>query len=111
MSVDDSQTPAPGRGPAPGATKALPVETANGRPDGANRVSAGGARGIVIDPRMLLVGGGVALIGVAVLAVFLWMVPTAAARELQAACRGMRVEPRLQAKDYPGLCQTGESCA
>jgi thiol-disulfide isomerase/thioredoxin len=105
MSVDDSQTPAPG----PGSTKAVPVETANG-PDKADRASAGGARGIVIDPRMLLIGGGVALIGVAVLAVFLWMVPTAAARELQAACRGMRVEPRLQAKDYPGLCQTGESC-
>ena len=48
------------------------------------------ARGIVIDPRMLLAGGAVALVGVAVLATFLWMVPSAAAREIDAACKGMR---------------------
>jgi thiol-disulfide isomerase/thioredoxin len=60
----------------------------------------------MIDPRMLLAGGAVALLGVAVLGVFLWMVPTAAARELQAACRGMRVEAALN----PALCPNGTSC-
>ena len=61
----------------------------------------------MLDPRMLLVGGAVALLGVAVLAVFLWMVPTAAARELKAACRGMRVEAELN----PALCPNGVTCA
>jgi thiol-disulfide isomerase/thioredoxin len=65
------------------------------------------ARSILIDPRVMFVGGAVALIGVAVLAVFLWMVPSAAARELQAACRGMRVEPELN----PALCPSGAACA
>lgn len=46
-------------------------------------------RGIVIDPVVLGVGGAVAAIGVGVLAVFLWMVPGAAAREAQSACRGI----------------------
>jgi thiol-disulfide isomerase/thioredoxin len=55
----------------------------------------------------MLGGGAVALIGVAVFAVFVWMVPTAAARELQAACRGMRVEAELN----PALCPNGQSCA
>jgi thiol-disulfide isomerase/thioredoxin len=83
MSADDSKTS------ASGPIKGLPVATA-----------------IMIDPRMLLAGGAVALLGVAVLAVFLWMVPTAAARELQAACRGMRVEAALN----PALCPNGTSC-
>jgi thiol-disulfide isomerase/thioredoxin len=97
MSVDDSQMP-----PAtPGPVKDLPVATVIARPN------PGGARGIVIDPRMLFVGGAVAAIGVVVLALFLWMVPTAAARELQAACRGMRVETVLS----PALCPNGTSCA
>jgi thiol-disulfide isomerase/thioredoxin len=68
---------------------------------------AGRPRGIVIDPRTLLVGGSVALIGVAVLAVFLWMVPTAAARESRAACRGLRPEASL----VPALCPGGAPCA
>jgi thiol-disulfide isomerase/thioredoxin len=42
--------------------------------------------GIVIDPRVLIAGGGVALVGLIVLAVFLWMVPNAAAREVNVAC-------------------------
>jgi len=93
MSVDDSQTP-----PAAPA-KAHSVETA--KPD------QGGGRGIVIDPRMLFVGGAVAAIGLAVLAMFLWMVPNAAARELAAACRGLKVEAELN----PALCPNGTSCA
>jgi thiol-disulfide isomerase/thioredoxin len=60
----------------------------------------------VIDPRMLFVGGAVALVGVVVLAVFLWMVPNAAARELQAACRGLHAETVLN----PALCPNGTSC-
>jgi thiol-disulfide isomerase/thioredoxin len=47
-------------------------------------------RSIVIDPVVIGVGAAVALIGVAVLGVFLWMVPTAAAREAQSACRGLQ---------------------
>lgn len=46
-------------------------------------------RGIVIDPVVVGVGGAVAAVGIGVLAVFLWMVPTAAAREAQSACRGL----------------------
>jgi thiol-disulfide isomerase/thioredoxin len=107
MSVDDSQTPAPVNRPAKAAAPAIDRASQASQ---ASQASAGGARGIVIDPRMLFVGGAVALIGIAVLAVFLWMVPTAAARESQAACRGLRAEPRLEAKAYPGLCQTGEAC-
>jgi len=68
---------------------------------------AKGARSIAIDPRVLLVGGAVAFIGVAVLAVFLWMVPTAAAREFQAACRGLKVESAL----VPALCPNGQPCS
>jgi len=55
-------------------------------------------RGIVIDPRVLLAGGGVALIGLGVLAFFLWMVPNAAAREVKAACAGLRTTG-------PALCK------
>jgi thiol-disulfide isomerase/thioredoxin len=56
---------------------------------------------------MLFVGGAVALVGVAVLAVFMWMVPNAAARERQAACRGIHAEAEL----YPALCPNGTACA
>src|SRR5690606_22463303 len=49
-----------------------------------------GTRAIVIDPRVLFAGGAVALIGLALLAFFLWMVPNAAAREVKAACTGLR---------------------
>jgi thiol-disulfide isomerase/thioredoxin len=63
--------------------------------------------GIVLDPRTIIVGGGVALIGVAVLAVFLWMVPSAAAREKEAACRGLHAEAELN----PALCPAGKPCS
>ncbi|HEU4731871.1 MAG TPA: TlpA disulfide reductase family protein [Kofleriaceae bacterium] len=97
MSVDDSQ------GSAHEPASSLPVATA--RPTTATTAVDG--RGIMIDPRMMFVGGAVALVGLAVLALFLWMVPTAAARELQAACRGLRAEAELN----PALCPNGTSCS
>jgi thiol-disulfide isomerase/thioredoxin len=63
-------------------------------------------RGIVIHPRMVIAGGAVALLGIAMLAAFLWMVPNAAAREEKAACRGLRGDEPLN----PALCK-GASCA
>ncbi|HEY1811943.1 MAG TPA: TlpA disulfide reductase family protein [Kofleriaceae bacterium] len=63
-------------------------------------------RGIVVDPRSLIVGGCVAALGVAVLAFFLWMVPTAAAREAHAACVGMQSQPPIN----PALCPGGGQC-
>ncbi len=62
--------------------------------------------GIVIDPTVLVAGSLVALIGVGVLAVFLWMVPGAAAREAVSACRGMRGFERVN----PALCPAGQPC-
>jgi len=53
------------------------------------------------------VGGAVALIGVVVFALFLWMVPGAAERELAAACRGLHPEPELK----PQLCPGGKACS
>lgn len=64
------------------------------------------SRGVVIQPRTIAVGGGVAAIGVAVLAIFLWMVPSAAARELDAACRGLKPDDELN----PALCPNGQPC-
>jgi thiol-disulfide isomerase/thioredoxin len=63
-------------------------------------------RGVVIDPTMIIAGGAVATIGIAILAVFLWMVPSAAARESVSACRGMRGFDRLN----PALCPSGVPC-
>jgi thiol-disulfide isomerase/thioredoxin len=96
MSVDDSHAQDPGH------ANNLPVATA--RPTTA--LGKAGPR-FTIDPRMMFVGGAVALVGIVVLGVFLWMVPNAAARESQAACRGMRVEPVL----YPVLCPNGSECS
>ena len=63
-------------------------------------------RGVVIDPWMIVVGGAAALLGIGVLAAFLWMVPNAAARESVSACRGMRgFEPV-----NPALCPSGVPC-
>src|SRR5688572_2656847 len=47
-------------------------------------------KGVVVDPRVLIAGGAVAILGLVVLSFFLWMVPNAATREAAAACRGMR---------------------
>jgi thiol-disulfide isomerase/thioredoxin len=96
MTVEDPETSTNQPGELPVATAIANQSIAPSR-----------ARGIVIDPRVLLVGGAVAFIGVAVLAVFLWMVPTAAAREFTAACRGLKVEPSL----VPALCPKGEPCS
>ena len=97
MTVEDPDTST--TGPAePPVAKAIASE-----PPGV----AARARGIVIDPRVILVGGAVAFIGVAVLGAFLWMVPTAAAREFQAACRGLKAEAAL----VPALCPNGQPCA
>lgn len=95
MAVDDPLAP------APGPKKDLPVATALAKAEPRN-----GAPGILLDPRVVLVGSAVALIGVAVLAMFLWMVPTAADNERQAACRGLRAEAALD----PALCPAGTSC-
>lgn len=63
-------------------------------------------RGIVIDPRVIAVGGSVALIGVIVLGLFLWMVPNAAARESVAACRGIKGDGELA----EALCKGNKPC-
>jgi thiol-disulfide isomerase/thioredoxin len=62
--------------------------------------------GITIDPRALLAGGAVALIGVALLALYVWMVPNAAAREARAACTGLKLSP-----PNPVLCPGGQPCS
>ena len=59
-------------------------------------------RGIVVDPTVMFVGGAVALVGLLVLGFFLWMVPSAAAREAKAACTGLR-------STGPALCN-GKPC-
>lgn len=61
--------------------------------------------GILVEPRVLLAGGAVALIGVIVLGVFMWMVPNAAAREQRAACNGLR-----PSAPNPALCAKGADC-
>jgi thiol-disulfide isomerase/thioredoxin len=60
---------------------------------------------IVLDPRVLVAGGAVALIGVVVMALFMWMVPNAAAREAKAACAGLR-----PSDPNPALCPGGGEC-
>lgn len=85
--------------------KDLPKATVVPKPevDGAR---AGGSPGIVIDPQVLLAGLLVALLGIGVVAAFLWMVPSAAAREATAACRGIGgFEP-----PHPQLCPPGSNC-
>lgn len=60
---------------------------------------------IVLDPRVLVAGGAVALVGVVVMALFMWMVPNAAAREAKAACAGLR-----PSEPNPALCSGGGEC-
>jgi thiol-disulfide isomerase/thioredoxin len=59
---------------------------------------------VVIDPRVWVAGGAVALIGVIVVVAFLWMVPRAAVREVRAACAALRPE----AVPNPALCRQGD---
>lgn len=70
----------------------------------ANGVEKTGA--VVIEPRVLVIGGAVALVGIIVLVAFLWMVPNAASREVRAACAGLRPE----AAPNPALCRQGQPC-
>jgi thiol-disulfide isomerase/thioredoxin len=63
-------------------------------------------RGIVVDPRVLLIGAAAAALGIAVFAVFMWMVPSAAAREARAACAGLKPSP-----PNPAVCPDGKPCA
>ena len=62
--------------------------------------------GVFLDARVLLVGGGLALLGVFVLVFFMWMVPNAAEREAKHACAGLLSQPPLN----PALCPSGVSC-
>ena len=62
-------------------------------------------QGIVIDPNVMLAGGAVGLIGLAVFAFFMWMVPNAANREVKAACTALRSQP--PAAD---ACPNGQPC-
>jgi thiol-disulfide isomerase/thioredoxin len=99
-----SGSPAPG---APGGRGARGIEP----------------RGIVIDPLVMGVGAAAAAIGVAVLAAFLWMVPGAAAREAQSACRGLGGLGALDRRTMPDgrvdnpmhgsadLCPGGKPCS
>src|SRR5213078_3092611 len=98
----DASTHHPGQS---GTRSDLPVATAIEKPARPGGANAGVA--IVVKPRVLLVGGAVALIGVAVFTLFLWMVPNAAARELKAACAGLKAEHEL----YPALCPNGTKCS
>ena len=59
-------------------------------------------KGVVVDPRVLIAGGAVAILGLVVLSFFLWMVPAAAQRENKAACAGLRATG-------PALCK-GQPC-
>lgn len=61
---------------------------------------------IVLDAQTMVVGGAVALVGIVVLCLFVWMVPTAAARESVAACRGMLADRPIS----PALCPNKEPC-
>ena len=90
----------------------LPVATAI---EQSNRPEPRPVRGIVLDPRVLFVGGAAALIGIAVFAMFLWMVPAAAAQERQSACRSLQLLRDGQQRDgqvllNPALCPSGEPC-
>jgi len=64
---------------------------------------------VVLDPRVIVVGGAVAVLGVIMLIAFLWMVPHAAAREVKSACEAMR--PTQPNPDPNARCVRGdESC-
>lgn len=83
-------------------TDAMPVKTPAGKlPFLAAHLRRGGSRGT-----QLLVGGVAAAVGIGVLGAFLWMVPPAAARESESACRGIGGFEHLK----PALCPDGQSC-
>jgi len=59
--------------------------------------------GVFLDTRVMLVGGGLALVGLLLLGFFMWMVPNAAAREAKSACTGLVSQPPIN----PALCPGG----
>jgi len=77
---------------------------ANGVPRSTNPPGA-----VVIDLRVWIVGGAVAVVGLVVLFAFLWMVPHAAEREVKSACEAMRsIQPNA---DPNARCARGdEAC-
>lgn len=76
--------------------------------DGSKSAPTPPERGVVVDPRVLLAGGIVAAGGLALLALFLWMVPNAAERERYAACAGLRPASAAEMqKEHPQLCNNG----
>lgn len=62
--------------------------------------------GISLDTRTLVVGGGVALLGIVMLVFFIWMVPNAARREQLNACAGLGSTPPIN----KALCPNGGTC-
>src|SRR5207302_3271752 len=68
-----------------GKSATVRSEMASGVPRSTNPPGA-----VVIDPRVLVVGGAVALVGILVVVAFLWMVPHAAVREVRSACASLR---------------------
>jgi thiol-disulfide isomerase/thioredoxin len=67
--------------------------------------------GIMIQPRVIITGGVVASVGIAVLAFFVWMVPNAAAREVRAACTELTFDRDTghQGVPAPAVCN-GQPC-
>jgi len=93
--------------PSGSSPSPLPVAVAIEKPDVKDRPRV--ARGIAIDPRTMLVGSAVALIGVAVFGLFLWMVPNAAAHEAQTACHTVSLrDPPRGPDNQPLLAPDGE---
>ena len=92
----------------PSGSSPLPVAVAIEKPD-VKHDRPRAARGVVIDPRVMFVGGAVALIGVAVFGLFLWMVPNAAAHEAQTACHTVSLrDPPRGPDNQPLLAPDGE---
>ncbi len=107
MSADESSGPRPSPSPPP------PTGTAVENPALAS--GGGGSRGVVIDPRVVFVGGAVALIGIVVFGLFVWMVRPAAEHEVQAACRSLTTREAQLREDglpllNPALCPGGQPC-
>lgn len=65
------------------------------------------AKGIMIQPRLLLLGSCVALFGLITAGAFLWMVPSGASRETKAACRGLKGDLPVNG----ALCPGGKPCS
>ncbi len=83
-------------------TDAMPVKTAASKlPFLTPYLRRGASRAT-----QLLVGGATAAVGIGVLGAFLWMVPSAAAREGQSACVGLAGDNRPK----QAICPEGQPC-